>query len=181
MRENYIEAEDKRHFRFYYDDQQGKSVTMNVSTSDGANGIVKEFEKFMKACGYIADGHLTIQRPILTEAGQKKLAPREGVIAQAAKEERVAKPSFDFNNIPNNSWLFSSQQIPSITTADLAAFKPIDLSSITVTDLTTGETKQMSEFSSINQFPTMAPITSEQIQSWNFNMPGTLGGAKVKF
>jgi len=175
MRERYGEAEDKRHFRFYYDDNQGKSITMNVSTSDGAFGIVKEFEKFLKACGYIHDGQLTIQR--------QNLAPREGVIAQAAKEERVAKSNFDFSNIPNNNWLFGSQPIPAITTADLATIKPIDLSGITVTDLTTGETRPLMDAYkvNVNEYPTMAPLTTEQLQSWTTEMPGTLGSAKIKF
>lgn len=180
MRESYGEAEDKRHFRFYYDDQQGKSITMNVSTSDGAFGIVKEFEKFLKACGYIPHGKVIITAP---ETVSERLAPRENVIAQAAKEERVAKPSFDFSNIPNNSWLFGSQPIPSITTADLAAIKPIDLSGITVTDLSTLTSQSWTEWSQpkVNQYPTMAPLTTQQIQSWSTDMPGTLGGAKVKF
>ena len=170
MRESYGEAEDKRHFRFYYDDQQGKSITMNVSTSDGAYGIVKEFEKFLKACGYIPHGKVIITAP---ETVSEKLAPREGVIAQAAKEERVAKPSFDFSNIPNNNWLFGTQQIPSLTTADL--------SGLTVTDVSTMTSQSWSDWTNVNKYPSMAPLTTEQIQSWTTDMPGTLGYPKVKF
>lgn len=179
MRESYEEVENKSRFSFYYDDNQGKSVTMDVSTSDGAYKIVKEFERFMKACGFISDLHLTIRGP----AQEKLLAPRENVVAQAAKEERVAKSNFDFSNIPNNNWLFGTQPIPTITTADLAAIKPIDLSGITVTDLTTGVTRPLMESYkvNVNEYPTMAPITSEQIQSWSTEMPGTLGYPKVKF
>ena len=144
MRENYGEAEDKRHFRFYYDDQQGKSITMNVSTSDGALGVVKEFEKFLKACGYIADGSLTIQRPSPTKLEEQK------------------RKDFDFSAIPNNNWLFGTQQIKALTTADIAA--------LTVTTNPT-----------INQYPTMAPLTPEQVKSWSIPSPGTIGGAQVKF
>ena len=157
MRESYGEAEDKRHFRFYYDDQQGKSITMNVSTSDGALGIVKEFEKFLKACGYIADGSLTIQRPNPTKLEEQK------------------RKDFDFSAIPNNNWLFGSQPIPALTTADL--------SSITVTDLSTLTTQSWSNWATpkVNQYPTMAPLTTQQIQSWTTEMPGTLGGAKYNW
>jgi hypothetical protein len=171
MKESYGEVENKSRFSFYYDDNQGKSVTMDVSTSDGAYKIVKEFERFMKACGYITDLHLTIRGP----AQEKLLAPRENVVAQAAKEERVAKSNFDFSNIPNNNWLFGTQPIPALTTADL--------SGITVTDLTTGETRPLMDAYKVkvNEYPTMAPLTTEQIQSWSTEMPGTLGSAKVKF
>ena len=158
MRENYGEAEDKRHFRFYYDDQQGKSITMNVSTSDGSLGIVKEFEKFLKACGYIADGSLTIQRPSPTKLEEQK------------------RKDFDFGAIPNNNWLFGTQQIPSLTTADL--------SGLTVTNLDTLTTQSWSNWATpkeVNQYPTMAPLTSEQVYSWKTEMPGTLGYPKVKF
>jgi hypothetical protein len=80
------------------------------------------------------------------------------------------------NHLPNNGWPFgglTTQALPTITSIDLAGIKSIDLSAI-------------------NQFPTMAPLTSEQIKSWSlptqqqinswrFDAPGTLGGAKVKF
>ncbi len=179
MKESYGEVENKSRFSFYYNDDNGKSLNMDITTSDGAYKIVKEFERFMKACGYITDLHLTIRGP----AQEKNLAPRENVIAQAAKEERVAKSNFDFSNIPNNNWLFGTQPIPALTTADLAgietyslsAIKPIDLSGVTVTDLTTGETKQMSAFSQVNQYPTMAPLTTEQVYSWSSDMRGTIG------
>jgi hypothetical protein len=157
MRESYGEAEDKRHFRFYYDDNQGKSITMNVSTSDGAYKIVKEFERFMKACGYISDLHLTIRGP----SQDKNLAPRENVIAQAAKEERLAKPSFDFSNIPNNNWVFGTQPIPTLTTADISAM------SVSPDPWTK------------NQFPTMAPLTTEQVYAWSADLPSS-GGEKVR-
>ena len=157
MRENYGEVKDKRHFRFYYDDQQGKSITMNVSTSDGALGVVKEFEKFLKACGYIADGSLTIQRPSPTKLEEQK------------------RKDFDFSAIPNNNWLFGSQPIPALTTADL--------SSITVTDLSTLTSQSWSNWTTpkVNQYPTMAPLTPEQVKSWSIPSPGTIGGAQVKF
>ena len=134
MNEGY--KENRNTFSFYFNDNEGKRVDFEVTTSDGALGVVKEFEKFMKACGYIADGHLTIQRPVSTELGQKKIAP----VAQAD-----LKSKFDFSAIPNNNWLFGTQQIKALTTADIAA--------LTVTTNPT-----------VNQYPTMAPLTPENVQ-----------------
>ena len=157
MRENYGEVENRNTFSFYFNDNEGKRVDFEVTTSDGALGIVKEFEKFLKACGYIADGSLTIQRPSPTKLEEQK------------------RKDFDFSAIPNNNWLFGSQPIPALTTADL--------SSITVTDLSTLTSQSWSNWTTpkVNQYPTMAPLTTQQIQSWTTEMPGTLGGAKYNW
>jgi hypothetical protein len=73
------------------------------------------------------------------------------------------------------------------------------LAPLTVTNLDTNETYSYKDKYStkVGQFPTMAPLTQEQIQSWsfssadiksltvsdilNFEMPGTTGGAKFEF
>ena len=148
MREGYMENEST--FGFYFNDNEGKTVDIQLSTSDGANSIVKEFEKFLKACGYISDGSLTIQRPNPTklsvvESGQKR-------------------KDFDFSAIPNNNWLFGTQQIPALTSIDISAF---NLAS--------------NPLEKVNQYPTMAPLTPEQVKSWSIPSPGTIGGAQVKF
>jgi hypothetical protein len=78
-------------------------------------------------------------------------------------------------NFPNNGWPFGDLTTPSsprLTTTDFASLTP-------------------------NQFPTMAPLTQEQVQSWTLSSmdiraltsadiaawsvpsPGTIGGAKV--
>jgi hypothetical protein len=162
MREGYMENEST--FGFYFNDNEGKTVDIQITTSDGALGVVEEFEKFLKACGYISDGHLTIQRPSPTKL-------------ESVKVEQKRK-DFDFSAIPNNNWPFGelkAEPLPAITS--------IDLSSLTVTDLTTMETKSWSNWATpkVNQYPTMAPLTTEQIQSWTTDMPGTLGYPKVKF
>ena len=157
MREEYMEQEYRNTFNFHFSDHEGKSVSFDITTSGGSLGVVKEFEKFLKACGYIADGSLTIQRPSPTKLEEQK------------------RKDFDFSAIPNNNWLFGSQPIPALTTADL--------SSITVTDLSTLTSQSWSNWTTpkVNQYPTMAPLTTQQIQSWSTEMPGTLGFPKVKF
>jgi len=76
---------------------------------------------------------------------------------------------------------WKNEPLPSLTTFDLTQIKPIDLSSLTVTDLSTMTTHAYNDWTGINKYPTMSPLTSEQIQSWSMPMPGTLGSAKVKF
>ena len=83
------------------------------------------------------------------------------------QDDLKESPKFDFSNIPNNNWPFgglTSQPIPALTTVDISSFSSPDSSNFKV-----------------NEFPTMAPLTKEQIESWKMEMPGTLGGAKVKF
>jgi hypothetical protein len=103
-------------------------------------------------------------------------------------EPQIHQDKFSMDHLPNNGWPFGG-----LTTADIAP--------LTVTDLTTNETYAYKDKYTIpvNQYPTMAPITQEQIQSWSFssegiqaltsadlskwvvNAPGTIGGAKVTF
>jgi hypothetical protein len=72
------------------------------------------------------------------------------------------------------------------------------LAPISVTDLDTMTSHSYSDWAKIGKFPTMSPLTQEQIQSWSLNSkdiksltvadvsswtfpsPGTAGGAKVK-
>ena len=86
--------------------------------------------------------------------------------------QHQAADKFSMENFPNNGWPFGdliTASSPRLTTADFASLKPIDLS--------------------INQFPTMAPWTTEQIQAltssdiaaWSVPSPGTIGGAKIEF
>ena len=98
------------------------------------------------------------------------------------------------DNLPKNGWPFGSltpSVVPSLTTTDLAP--------ISVTDLKTMKTHSYSDWAKVGQYPTMAPLTQEQVKSWTldtkdiqaftstdiealtFKMPGTTGGAKVSF
>jgi len=116
--------------------------------------IFARFKEFLQGCGYEVHGEI-------------------GVVEYDSEPEQVKQETkFDFSNIPNNNWPFGSlktESIPALTTADFA--------SLTVTDLSTLTSKSWTEWSA----PTMAPLTTEQIQSWSTEMPGTLGSAKVKF
>ncbi len=162
-------------FTFSYTDQYGKEVDLSFDATY-IEDIFYQMKCFLQACDYNIDGEIDIV------------------------QIQNSEPDFSFDNIPNNSWPFGdhspvtkgfehehnwnswgSTPIQSLTTADLAAIKPIDLSSITVTDLTTGETKQMSSWSQPNHYPTMAPLTTEQLKSFTVPMPGTAGSATYKW
>ena len=105
-----------------------------------------------------------------------------------AMTQAQAADKFSMNHLPNNGWPFGG-----LTTADIAP--------LTVTDLTTNETYAYKDKYTIpvNQYPTMSPITTQQIQAWSLSSadiqsltvadlskwrvdaPGTIGGAKVEF
>lgn len=91
-------------------------------------------------------------------------------------EPQIHQDKFSMDHLPNNGWPFGA-----LTTTDISAVQsPLD-------------------WSKVNQYPTMAPLTQEQVKSWSLNtqgiqaftsadiealtfkMPGTIGGAKVAF
>ena len=166
---------DKHNFTFRFDSNDGeRHLEMNVNELY-LYDIFARFKEFLQGCGYEINGEIEV-----VEYNSERDYDSGYTLTEPPKHES----KFDFSNIPNNNWPFGelkTQSIPALTTADLAQIQPVDLSSLTVTDLSTMTTKSWSDWSGINKYPTMAPLTSEQIQSWTTEMPGTLGGAKVKF
>ena len=172
---SYDDYNDKHNFTFRFDSNDGeRHLEMNVNELY-LYDIFARFKEFLQGCGYEINGEIEV-----VEYNSERDYDSGYTLTEPPKHE----PKFDFSNIPNNNWPFGelkTQSIPALTTADLAQIQPVDLSSLTVTDLSTMTTKSWSDWSGINKYPTMAPLTSEQIQSWTTEMPGTLGGAKVKF
>jgi hypothetical protein len=109
-----------------------------------------------------------------------------------AMEQSQSADKFSMDHFPNNGWPFGG-----LTTASIAALTTADLAPLTVTNLDTNQTYSYKD--TYGKFPTMAPLTSQQVQSWTLDTkgiqsltvadlstwkmdaPGTLGGAKVKF
>ena len=147
---------DKHNFTFRFDSNDGeRHVEMNCNELY-LDDIFARFKEFLQGCGYEVHGEI-------------------GVV-EYDSEQVKQETKFDFSNIPNNNWPFGSlktESIPALTTADFA--------SLTVTDLSTLTSKSWDDWSGINKYPTMAPLTSEQIQSWSTEMPGTLGSAKYNW
>ena len=154
-------------FRFSSSDDE-RNLEMNCNELY-LNDIFARFKEFLQGCGYEINGEIEV-----VEYNSERDYDSGYTLTEPPKHE----PKFDFSNIPNNNWPFGelkTESIPALTTADLA--------SITVTDLSTLTTHAYGDWSGtgVNKYPTMAPLTSEQVYAWKTEMPGTLGGAKVKF
>jgi hypothetical protein len=152
----HFDYDEKHNLTFRFDSNDGeRHLEMNCNELY-LDDIFARFKEFLQGCGYEIHGEI-------------------GVVEYDSEPEQVKQETkFDFSNIPNNNWPFGNtkvEPIRALTTADFA--------SLTVTDLSTLTTQSYSDWSGINKYPTMAPLTSEQIYSWSTEMPGTIGGAKV--
>ena len=150
-------------FRFEYYGKDG-SVTTTEFDSDNLTDVIKNVQKFLQGCGYHFVGQLTDFRnpnlPTPITSSPFEVNSDGYRLGRAPLHE----PKWDFSNIPNNNWPFGtlkSEPIPSLTTVDLSSFQ--------------------ASYEEVNKYPTMAPLTTEQIASWKMEAPGTLGGAKVTF
>jgi len=180
--------EDERgHYVFSYSDNDGKHVDVRFrAESDYDLDIVfSEFKNFLIASGHDVEGpigELTFEEddsddePTVFawthEDGPMERTQFEPKDEVHAMTQAQSADKFSMDHLPNNGWPFGG-----LTTSPLPA-----LSS-----------------QSFNQFPTMAPLTSQQVQSWSLSSdqiqalttadlsmwrvdaPGTLGGAKVTF
>ena len=171
----YDDYNENHNFTFRFDSNDGeRHLEMNCNELY-LGDIFARFKEFLQGCGYEIHGDIEV---VEYNSQENKLMRNSYEDGYRLNEPPEHEPKWDFSNIPNNNWMFGTEQIRALTTADFA--------SLTVTDLSTLTTKSWTEWSqpqSVNQYPTMAPLTSEQIESFSFKMeaPGTLGGAKVKF
>lgn len=158
---SYDDYNDKHNFTFRFDSNDGeRHLEMNCNELY-LYDIFARFKEFLQGCGYEIHGEI-----------EEVDYNSPSTLTEPPKHE----PKFDFSNIPNNNWPFGelkTESIPALTTAALA--------SLTVTDLSTLTTKPWGDWSGINKYPTMAPLTSEQVKSWTTEMPGTLGSAKYNW
>ncbi len=182
-------------FTFSYTDQYEKTVDVSFEATY-IEDIFYQMKCFLQACDYNIDGDIDIvdhyQENNLMQNPESNFSfdniPNNSwPFGDHSPVTKGFEHEHNWNSwetkIAPQTWTetWGSSPIPSLTTADLAAIKPIDLSSITVTDLTTGETKQMSSWSQPNHYPTMAPLTTEQLKSFTVPMPGTAGSATYKW
>ena len=164
---SYDDYNDKHNFTFRFDSNDGeRHLEMNVNELY-LYDIFARFKEFLQGCGYEINGEIEVV---------EYNSEQDYGSGYRLNEPPQHEPKWNFSNIPNNNWPFGSlksEPLPALTT--------VDLSSITVTDLSTLTTKPWGDWSGINKYPTMAPLTSEQIQSWSTEMPGTLGSAKYNW
>jgi hypothetical protein len=183
---NTIDAYDNErgHYNFSFSDSDGKhiSVSFRAEPDYDLDIIFQEFQNFLVASGHDVEGPIG-------ELNFDEGSYDDGDIYSDevhAMTQAQAADKFSMENFPNNGWPFGG-----LTTASIPALTTADIAPLTVTDLSTNQTYSYSDWTKVNQFPTMSPLTSEQITSWSLptqdikswqvNMPGTLGGAKVQY
>ena len=178
---DYPYTSEKHCFTLRFDSNDGERHTEIIFNELYLTDILARFREFLQGCGYEIDGEIVIQNFQQEENKLMQNPMREhadrNYDGYRLNQPPTHEPKWDFNNIPNNNWPFGTL----LPTEPLPTLTSVDLSGITVTDLSTMTTHAYNDWTGINKYPTMAPLTSEQIQSWSTEMPGTLGGAKVKF
>ena len=134
---------DEHSFTFRFHSAEGeRDLEMNCNALY-VGDILSFMRDFLQGCGYQIDGTIEV-------------VPYE--------TDEVLEDKFTMDHLPNNGWPFGQiKPIQALTTADIQAIKPIDLSQI-------------------NQYPTMAPLTTEQVYSWSAELPSSTGSKiKVQF
>ena len=176
--------EDERgHYVFSYSDNEGKHVDVRFRAESNydLDIVFSEFKNFLIASGHDVEGNIG-------ELGVDDASYDD----DADGPWQAAKDKFSMDHLPNNGWPFGG-----LTTASIAALTTADIAPLTVTNLDTNQTYSYKD--TYGKFPTMAPLTQEQVQSWalssdqiqsltvsdlsswKMDAPGTLGGAKVTF
>ena len=166
--------EDERgHYNFSFSDNDGKHVQVSFRAEPDydLNIVFNEFKNFLIASGHDVDGEIGELAVDGYHEGDgwdiDSDEDSDEEAIQAMKQYQSADGKFSMDHFPSNGWPFGG-----LTTTDFASLTP-------------------------NQFPTMAPLTSQQVQSWTLSTqgiqaltsadlskwtvpsPGTIGGAKV--
>ena len=166
--------EDERgHYNFSFSDNDGKHVQVSFRAEPDydLNIVFNEFKNFLIASGHDVDGEIGELAVDGYHEGDgwdiDSDEDSDEEAIDAMKQYQSADGKFSMDHFPSNGWPFGG-----LTTTDFASLTP-------------------------NQFPTMAPLTQEQVQSWTLSSmdiqaltsadiaawsvpaPGTIGGAKV--
>ena len=185
---HYNDERSNYSFNFHTEDGKHVNISFRAEPDYDLDTIFNEFRNFLIASGHDIEGQIgelfheedewedgpmerTQFEPkdrLMQNPTQDNLLMEQNRAYREAAVQNFLNPTqdkFSMDHLPNNGWPFgglTTQALPTLSSADLAGIKPID-------------------FSAINQFPTMSPITQEQIKSWKFDAPGTIGGAKIEF
>lgn len=188
-------------FGYYTEDGKHVNISFRAEPDYDLDIVFNEFKNFLIASGHDIEGQigeLGVDDESYEDGPMERtqFEPKDRSMQNVhAMTQAQAAGKFSMDHLPNNGWPFGT-----LTTASIAALTTADLAPLTVTNLDTNETyayKNM--YSKVNQFPTMSPLSQEQIQSWTFSSdqiqsltvadlstwkmdaPGTIGGAKVNF
>jgi len=163
--------EDERgHYSFNFTDNDGKHLSISFRADYYDIDVVfNEFRNFLIASGHDVEGEIG---ELFHDNEDYDDSDEVHAMTQAQAADK-----FSMDHLPNNGWPFGG-----LTTTDISALQA-----------------PQHDWNKLNQYPTMAPITSQQVQSWSldtkgiqaltsadiealtFKAPGTIGGAKVTF
>lgn len=197
--------DERGHYTFSYIDNDGKHVEVRFRAERDydLNTIFQEFRNFLIATDHDIEGQIgeLPHEDDEWDSGPEYTNEDAAVIKRNLHEYREAavqnflnptQDKFSMDHLPNNGWPFGG-----LTTASIPALTTADIAPLTVTNLDTNQTYAYKD--RLMQNPTMAPITSQQIQSWSLSSagiqsftvadlsawtvpaPGTAGSAKVEF
>jgi len=179
-------SDERGHYVFSYSDSEGKHVDIRFRAESDydLDVIFHEFRNFLIAAGHEVENEIgEIHAYDESHEDDDDDYPQswgkeaDDILLESidAMKQNQSADKFSMESFPNNGWPFGDLTTPSsprLTTTDFASLTP-------------------------NQFPTMAPLTQEQVQSWTLSSmdiqaltsadlsrwtvpsPGTIGGAKV--
>jgi hypothetical protein len=175
------------HYNFSFSDNDGKHISVGFRAEPDwdLNVVFQEFRNFLIASGHdvendIGEIHAYDEDDSDDEDYMRSWNADTDEVHAMTQSQSADK--FSMDHLPNNGWPFGG-----LTSASLPA--------MTVTDLSTLTSKSWTEWS----HPTMAPLTSRQVDmwslptegikaltsadiaAWSMPMPGTIGGANVTF
>jgi hypothetical protein len=182
---HYNDERSNYSFNFHTEDGKHVNISFRAEPDYDLDIVFNEFKNFLIASGHDVEGEIG---ELGIDDGSYEDEPMERT--QFEPKDRLmqnqTQDKFSMDHLPNNGWPFGG-----LTTADIAP--------LTVTDLTTNQTYAYKDKYTmpVNQYPTMSPLTSQQVQSWSLSTegiqsltvadlsswkmdaPGTIGGAKV--
>jgi hypothetical protein len=180
----YHQNDDLCSYDFSFTDNVGTHVSMSFRAEPewDLHVVFQQFRKFLISSGHDVEGEIGELNFDEHDSGGEVLQSWEDDSDEVhAMTQYQAADKFSMDHFPNNGWPFG------MTTQSLSA--------MTVTDLSTLTSKSWTEWSQ----PTMAPLTSRQVQSWSLPpegikaltsadiaawsmpMPGTAGSAQYKW
>ena len=181
---HYNDERSNYSFNFHTEDGKHVNIQFRADPDYDLDIIFAEIKNFLIASGHDVEGDIG-------EVFQNNEDYDDSDEVHAMTQAQAAG-KFSMDHLPNNGWPFGG-----LTTASIAALTTADLAPLTVTNLDTNQTYAYKD--TYGKFPTMSPLTQEQIQSWTLSSdqiqsltvsdlsswkmdaPGTLGGAKVTF
>jgi hypothetical protein len=184
----------RSNYSFNFSDNDGKHINVSFRAEPDwdLNVVFQEFRNFLIASGHDVENDIG-EIHAYDESDEDDDEPtvfawthEDGPMERTQFEpknrlmQNQTQDKFTMDHFPNNGWPFGG-----LTTAALPSLTSVDLSALSS--------------QSFNQFPTMSPFTTAQVQVWSLpsmeiqaltsadlskwrvDAPGTIGGAKVTF